>query len=245
MACRLAGKPVLQRAPRLENQAADDEPEANRKDEAINGAAPGPKKLLFDLSITQNAAGIFGSPRLTKRATEEHRIAKAEKMTAAESAMASKQATVEDVLDAEAPPRGTLEAGPSQAKKHVAALDPATLREHDDGRTKRLKPGAVDEVPLGLRCTTASKPDEQQAKLAPQVGNAIAVAKCSSCLDMHPSRDMLQLLCKGDGHGEYHAYCRDCLKGPCPQLGIHRISLLDAAIESCRYSAVHRFYLSH
>ncbi|KAL1795187.1 hypothetical protein ACET3X_007003 [Alternaria dauci] len=39
----------------------------------------------------------------------------------------------------------------------------------------------------------------------------IPFATCSSCLDIHPARDTLQLSCKDDGDVEAHAYCRECL----------------------------------
>lgn len=99
MACRLAGKPVIQPEPRPGKRTADDEPETGRKSDAVNGAAPGVKKLRSGLSITQNAAGIFGIPRPHKRTAKEQLTPKAKKRAAIESAMAGKRATVKDVPD--------------------------------------------------------------------------------------------------------------------------------------------------
>jgi hypothetical protein len=216
MACRLAGEPVPQRAPPPNKRAADCEPAADHKSEAMNGSGTAAKKLRFDLSGTQMAAGP-PRPKFSiqlKRPAEEQLVSGAGKKAATESAMADKQPTVEDVPGADVP-QGTLEAGSLATKKRTAVLDPAVLRERNDGRTKRAKTDAPDGSPfLGLGGAAKTAPDLQQAKPAAPENqtNANITGTCSSCLDMHPMHDMLQLPCKDEGDRENHAYCRDCLQ---------------------------------
>jgi len=208
MACRLAGKPVPQRAPPPAKRSANDQIIAARQNEAINGPSITLGKLRFDLSGTQTAAGLPKPPAPLKRAAEEQLTPKVKKKTATESAMAGKQATVEDVPDVEAPPRGTLEAGPSKTQKRAAYMDPAILRERDDGRTKRPK----HDIECGD--LASSLDGALAAKSVPLAEKPSTVSRgtCSSCLDMHPMHDMLQLPCKDDDEPENHAYCRDCLQ---------------------------------
>ncbi|KAH4993882.1 hypothetical protein HBH95_050150 [Parastagonospora nodorum] len=211
MACRLAGKPVPQRAPPPANRSANDQTTA-RQNEAINGPVSALEKLRFDLSGTQTAAGLPKLHASLKRAAEEQLTLKIEKKAASESVMASKQATVEDVPDAEAPPRGTLEPGPSKTQKRVASLDPVVLRERDDGRTKRLRHDMEGGgVASRLYTAAATKSVSETEKAADKV-SAVSRGTCSSCLDMHPMHDMLQLPCKDENEPENHAYCRDCLQ---------------------------------
>jgi hypothetical protein len=209
MACRLAGKPVPQRAPPSNKRGPDEDV----KGEVISGTMTPAKKLRFHLSGTQtNAGSIKPTPQL-KRPAEDQMTSETDKKAATNSAIAGKQATVED-----APDQNGLAttSGPQlfAAKKHGAVVDPAVLRERDDGRTKRAKSGSVDNSSTVLDSVETAKSCVHDADSATpnDKTRAINQGTCSSCLDMHPNHDLLQLLCKDDGECENHAYCRDCLR---------------------------------
>jgi hypothetical protein len=209
MAFRLVSKPVLQRAP-PSNKGAPDE---DAKDEAVNSSTTTAKKLRPNLSGTQTDAGpIKPTPQL-KRPAENQMTSGADKKSANKSVMASKQATVENASDDD-DPNISLRPESFAAKKRTAVVDPAVLRERDDGRTKRAKSDSADNSPTVLDSVTTAKSCVHEAKLATPDGKASAIAQgtCSSCLDMHPNYDMLQLPCKDVGDRENHAYCRNCLQ---------------------------------
>jgi hypothetical protein len=190
LACRLAGVPIARRARPADGRGVGGDAEDERRSAAINGAVSGVKtdRPRVDLNGTQTPA-----PAKPDRQPAHARPVPAPDKTAdAKSSIAAKQARVEDAPEGEQTGPQTL-ISPT-AKKRVAFVDPAVLREHDDGRTKRPK---TDTYPPGPAVKPSSVPQE---------------STCSSCLDMHPKHDMLQLPCKDEGDHENHAYCRDCLQ---------------------------------
>jgi hypothetical protein len=143
--------------------------EDERRSAAINGAVSGVKtdRPRVDLNGTQTPA-----PAKPDRQPAHARPVPASDKTAdAKSSIAAKQARVEDAPEGEQTGPQTL-ISPT-VKKRVAFVDPAVLREHDDGRTKRPK---TDTYSPGPAVKPSSVPQE---------------STCSSCLDMHPKHDML------------------------------------------------------
>jgi hypothetical protein len=84
------------------------------------------------------------------------------------------------------------------SKKRTASLDPAIFRENEDGRTKRAK---LDN-PTNESLFSAHDGTAQTGTLS---------ATCSSCLDIHAARNMLQFPCRNDGDVEAYVYCCECL----------------------------------
>ncbi|KAI8940505.1 hypothetical protein NX059_004182 [Plenodomus lindquistii] len=127
---------------------------------------------------------------------------------------ASKKDLIEDVEDKDdKPPHQTM------SKKRVAFIDAAALREDEDGRTKRARIDMLtaQSTPVLEEITPASPSTigpstPTLAKAEPMVDTS-ARRTCSSCLDVHPKHDILELSCKGDDEFETHAYCRGCLEG--------------------------------
>jgi hypothetical protein len=215
MACRLAGMPVPQRAPSLNKRAADSEGEADRKRGNINGLATGAKKPRIDLNGTQTAAAPAKSIPQPERPVEQQPASATDKEAATKSAMAGKQARVEDAPDDDEQPVTSVPSSPT-AKKRVAFVDPAVLRENEDGRTKRPKTGTEDQnksTDLDGAMRRNPGTSAPQTRQDPKTkDDRFSFRTCSSCLDQHPGRDMLQLACKDKGDSNTHAYCRDCLQ---------------------------------
>jgi hypothetical protein len=185
--------------------------ENERRSAATNGAVNGVKtdRPRVDPNGTQAPAPAkpdrqYAFLKERRRLDQLRHLAQAKPVPAsdktadAKSSIAAKQARVEDAPEDEQTGPQTL-ISPT-VKKRVAFLDSAVLREHEDGRTKRPKTG-TEEPEEPLRPGTAVNPSS-----VPQEST------CSSCLDMHPKHDMLQLPCKDEGDHENHAYCRDCLQ---------------------------------
>jgi hypothetical protein len=205
MACRLAGVPVPQRAAPSNKRAAVDEPVTAGRGDAL-------KKPRTDVAGTKTA------PPATKAVLSNKRPAE-NQLTPSKGAIGSgtpdsnyKRPRVDDGL---AEP---LLTSATTTNKRAAHLDPATLREDEDGRTKRTKMDKQEgQAGFGLDgavVATASKVSilqktEDQGKV-----NVAALDKqlCSSCLDLHAKHDMLQLSCNGNGESNKHAYCRECLQ---------------------------------
>lgn len=192
MACKLAGLPVPQRAPAPTKPAANSQDEAARQSTAISKAPAAAYIARVGLGVSQVAPP---PAMLLKRAAPLQLTSGTDKKAATQSTMAGKQATVEDAPDEDAVGAKSLLVT-TTAKKRVAFVDPAVLREQEDGRTKR------------------GKPDEADASSSATLENSDIINKgtCASCLDLHYRYDLLQLGCKDEGDLETHAYCRDCLQ---------------------------------
>jgi hypothetical protein len=93
---------------------------------------------------------------------------------------------------------------PGGLGKRPAYSDPAALREREDGQTKRLK--------TGENCEEQLVNSDGNGNAKEKVG-AATHAVCSSCFDLFPKFDVLQLSCKDLGEFDAHAYCRECLQG--------------------------------
>jgi hypothetical protein len=112
--------------------------------------------------------------------------------------------------------------------------DIAVLVEDEDGNTKMVKLSDLASMLGfdGLITVTSTlcvdladrpEPDDDAVPSSPatvcgsnniKAEDEVAVIRhgtCTSCLDMFPESDMLQLSCKGAGDTEAHGYCRDCL----------------------------------
>jgi len=207
MACRLAGKPVPQRAPPTNKRAADGDTDADRKSDTLNGSATGIKKPRVDLFGSQTSAPV-------KRRAEDQLTPEGKKTdTNAPKVSNFKRARVEDDTEDETS-LAPQQAVDSASKKRVAFVDPAVLREDADGRTKRAKTDDTKEHShFGLDGAAVATPRPSVTPF--DFRNALGVdskTTCSSCLDEHPNHDILQLPCKDEGDGEKHAYCRDCLQ---------------------------------
>jgi hypothetical protein len=163
---------------------------ADQKPEALNGNTLTEKNLLFDL------IGLQTAPSKAEKAPGKKRPAEDDLRSTMEPNNL-KRARVDNVDDEDSDSI-LPEAGTTTQKKRSARLDPAILREDEDGRTKRVKLDKLVDVPL-----LVGRDQSAQA--------ATLSATCSSCLDMHATRDMLQLPYKDDGDDEPHAYCRECL----------------------------------
>jgi hypothetical protein len=214
VACRLAGVPIPRRATAPNQRAADSDGEAERKSESINGPASGAKKLSINLNSTETAAAPVKPTPQAKRPAEEQLESTLNKKAALKSEMAGKQPRVEDTVEEDKQTARRTLASPT-TKKRVAFVDPAFLREDEDGRTKRCKHDTEDQEGLsGLDTATTAESTLRQHASATQhkEDNLRHDGICSSCLDMHPKHDMLQLTCKDEGDRENHAYCRDCLQ---------------------------------
>ena len=200
MACRLAGVPVPKRVAQSNKRAADGEADADGKSEAVSGPMSGVKKPRVDLNGTQTSAPPPKPSVLVKRPAEDQLT------PGGKNASNFKRARVED--DTEGDPRtATPQSKPPASSKRVAFIDPAVLREEADGHTKRAKSDTTQENPrVGLDGGTVARPTA-----VPTPSSGDGKTKCSSCLDEHPKRDMLQLPCKGKDESDTHAYCRDCL----------------------------------
>ena len=100
------------------------------------------------------------------------------------------------------------------SKKRAAYIDPAVLREQDDGRTKRVKlqqsepPQIACDDKVTAKTASPARPADSGSVLNEE---NLAGGLCSSCMDMYPNRGLLQLGCKGKHDSETHAYCRDCV----------------------------------
>lgn len=81
--------------------------------------------------------------------------------------------------------------GPSATvvpKKRVAFVDTPTLREDEDGKTKRLKLSSFESTALS------------------------AFSTCCSCRDEFPRGATVELACREDERSPPHAYCGDCIR---------------------------------
>jgi hypothetical protein len=206
MACRLAGMPVPQRAAPSKKRVVVDEPVAAGKDEAI-------KKPRTDVTNTKTAPPATKAVLSNKRPAEDQLTpSKGDAIGSGKVNSNYKRPRVDDSL---AEP---LLTSTTTTNKRAAQLDPATLREDEDGRTKRTKTNDSEgQAGFGLDgavVATASKVSilqktEDQGKV-----NVTALDKelCSSCLDLHAKHDILQLFCNGNGESNKHAYCRECLQ---------------------------------
>ncbi|KAG9188181.1 hypothetical protein G6011_02104 [Alternaria panax] len=189
MACRQAGKPVPQR-PAVLHRRTVHEGAANQNSKAVNGKTLSDKYLCFGLTGMQTILSKTKLVPAKKRPAEDDQSST---LTPTDF----KRARV-DEGDDEDGTSVTPYASKTSSKKRAAPLDPAILREDEDGRTRRVKlDKPADEPLLGDRVQSAEA--------------EILFATCSSCLHMHATRDVLQLPCKDDGDVEVHVYCRECL----------------------------------
>jgi hypothetical protein len=209
MACRLAGMPVPQRAPPSNKRAAEGEAHKNHTSDVANEPVSGVKKARVNLNDTQTKMASSEPSILTKRSPGEQLVAGADKTASFPSATTGKQA--QDVEDPKRNgPMVTLPSNSATPIKRVAFVDPAVLREDEDGRTKRAKPDTPKEdsrCDLGGAILASST-----SQAIPSAISAIQNGTCSSCLDIHRKHDMLHLPCKDEHGQESHAYCRDCLR---------------------------------
>ncbi|KAH7061719.1 hypothetical protein BKA63DRAFT_588339 [Paraphoma chrysanthemicola] len=222
MACRLAGKPVPQRAPQSKTGN-----EAERAGSAtkgtLNGAA-GLKKPRIDVAGTQTAEALSKHPLTVSKPlhsstsgkrTAEVQLTRSSDQTATPSQVATeKRARVDDETEEDKLAEAAALKS-ANAKKRVAFLDSAVLREDADGRTKRTKLDERKEgQPFGLDSATNGAPITAAASTAPKGASGPSdpvTATCSSCLDEHAKRNMLELSCSDEPNTERHAYCRECL----------------------------------
>jgi hypothetical protein len=200
---------------------------------SVSGPPSGVKTLGIDLNKTQTGAVLPPKPSVpvdgppssgktpgidaitaqkwasqaklwvpVKRPAENQMTSGVEKKTATNGAMAGKQARVEDAPDDDISAPTNSDA----SKKRVAFVDPAVLREVEDGRTKRTKVDATNAKAGfdvdGTRVVGNNKSEKDMNHLS----------TCLSCMDRHPQRGMLHLPCKDKYSSETHAYCRDCLR---------------------------------
>jgi hypothetical protein len=208
MACRLAGKAVPQRPqhPVVPIQPGVPRAVAAQRSAAICSNTTDDEHFQVDLSGTQ-IAPTGASPQQGKKrsANDEPRPALASSNF--------KRARVDDGED-EYKNSVTPSTHASTPKKRTAYVDPAVLREDEDGRTKRTKldPEAsdppTDNTTAPLSSDTIGEPEHVRTIAKSGV---IMSRTCSSCLERIPLRDMLQLPCKDKADIEAHAYCRDCL----------------------------------
>jgi hypothetical protein len=210
MVCRLAGVPVPQRAAASNKRAAVNEPVAAGRGEAV-------KRPRTDVVGTKTAPPGTRAILSNKRPAEDQLTSsKGDAIGSGTVDSNYKRPRVEDGL---AEP---LLTSTTTTNKRAAHLDPATLREDEDGRTKRTKmdkqegqagfglDGAV--VATASKVSILQKTEDQGKVNVPTLDQIL----CSSCLDLHAKHDMLQLSCNGNGNGNgesnKHAYCRECLQ---------------------------------
>ncbi|KAF1842825.1 uncharacterized protein K460DRAFT_290154 [Cucurbitaria berberidis CBS 394.84] len=207
MACRLAGKPVPQRPAVLNKRPGDEEAAADQRAEAVNGTSTGSKELCVSLDGSQTAGPQLQPQTLRKRPIEEQLVSE-------QNNGASKKAHIDDEADETTAPQPRPR--PATPNKRTAFLDPAVLREIEDGRTKRARrEEPVDWPRLGLDGVVTTAPatvDPSSIDKGKGKADPATQGTCSSCLDMHPTYNMLQLPCKEDGEMEPHAYCRECIR---------------------------------
>lgn len=208
-ACRLAGVPVPQRATPSNKRAAADEPVAAGRSEAV-------KKARTDIASTKTAP-----PPTTAAATSSNKRPAEAQLTPGTNAGAIGSGTTGSNykrLRVDDGPDETLLTSTPSKNKRATYVDPATLREDEDGRTKRNKTevleGQTESGLDGVVIAAASK-----ISVLPNTGengkgraDAVDKHKCSSCLELHASYDLLQLACDRGGEPQKHAYCRDCLR---------------------------------
>ncbi|KAI4680294.1 uncharacterized protein J4E84_007942 [Alternaria hordeiaustralica] len=140
MACTLAGQPVPQRPVVSVDNGVHNNAAAQRQ-EPIDHRTLASNNLRFDLSGTQIAPSRVELLHNKKRPAEDDA-----RPTSASSNF--KRARVDDVDDED---RNSITpyTHNSTLKKRTARVDPATLREEDDGRTKRTKlDPQVDAAPV-------------------------------------------------------------------------------------------------
>jgi hypothetical protein len=244
MACRFAGRPVPE-CPTVSNKRAANGHDADEKAKSVNGNTLAIKKLRFDLSSTQTASSKLEPQPSKKRPA-------ADDLRPAPPTSYFKRARVEDTEDQGEKPVASR-VRPITPNKRTAFVNPAVLREDEDGRTKRVKltrvsPGVTIEDEDGLTRTVkksdlasvlgldgmvtvaavtsvdpSDTPEPDGALSSPNIvcgsdheetKDRVAATRkgtCTSCLDMFPKGDMLQLPCRDDGDTEAHGYCRDCL----------------------------------
>ncbi|KAH7068557.1 hypothetical protein FB567DRAFT_565247 [Paraphoma chrysanthemicola] len=222
MACRLAGKPVPQRAP-LFNTGNEAERAGSAAKATLNGAAEGLNKSRADAAGTQTTSALSKQPftvskplhpSTSGKRTAEEQLTRSSDQTAAPSQVATgKRTRVDDETEEDKLAEvAALES--AKTKKRVAFLDPAVLREDDD-RTKRTKlDERKDDQPTGLDNAskgTSSTAAVSTASTGVSGPSTPVMATCSSCLDQHAKRDMLELSCSDESNTERHAYCRECL----------------------------------
>lgn len=202
MACRLVGLPVPQR-PVVSNDHGAHRIAADKQFEGVNGMTPAQKPLRFRSVATQSA------PTKTKPPAGNS-------WWPALSLDSFKRARVEDADD-EDKNSFTPHAHGSTVRKRYAYIEPAVLREENDGRTKRTKRTKLElqasTTPVDATISVASSDAiNKEGHGLPAAGSgAILSHRCSACLDMHPIQNTIKLQCKNAGDAEAHAYCHDCL----------------------------------
>ncbi|KAI4622748.1 uncharacterized protein J4E87_006315 [Alternaria ethzedia] len=207
MACTLAGQPVPQR-PVVSADNGVHNNAAAQKQEPIDHRTLASDNLRFDLSGTQ-VAPTRPEPQQGKK-----RLAEDDPKPAPASSN-FKRARVDDADDRDKN-SVTPYTHESSLKKRAACVDAAILREKDDGRTKRTKLDPQAETAPIADATKVPSSDTVCEKEHVQTGakpDLVLSRTCSSCFDMHPIRDTIQLQCRNTGDAERHAYCRDCIMG--------------------------------
>ncbi|KAI4610302.1 hypothetical protein J4E80_008066 [Alternaria sp. BMP 0032] len=204
MACTLAGQPVPQRPVVSVDNGVHNNAAAQRQ-EPIDHRTLASSNLRFDLSSTQIAPSRLEPLHSKKRPAEDDA-----RPTSASSNF--KRARVDDVDDED---RNSITpyTHNSTLKKRTARVDPATLREGDDGRTKRTKlDPQVDAAPVAdathVPSSETVKQDHAPTGTEP---NLVVSRTCSSCFDMHPIRDTIQLQCKEELETPNRTYCSNFL----------------------------------
>jgi len=204
--------PVPRRAPPPNNPLAGGKTENNSRSNAINDSSSGNQRPRIDLNGVQATAP---QPKLsvpTKRAAESQ-LTSNNTDTASKGIEGSafKRARAEnDVKEAIT----TVTPHPTpDAKKRVASVDPATLREEADGGIKRVKAVHTNETSTSeLAVTAARKPSVLDPVSCVDATTTTATnSTCHSCQNPYPACYMLQLSCKGVDGPKTHAYCGDCL----------------------------------
>jgi len=199
MACSFAGLPVPQR-PAATNDHGTHRNAADQQSEGVNGGTLAQEAPRFSSVGTQTA------PTKTKPPVGNS-------WWPALSLNSFKRSRVEDADD-EDKNSFTPYTHESTLKKRTACVEPAALREEDDGRIKRTKLGSEASTTLtnATANVASSGTIRNEDHGLPAAGSGTIMSrKCSACLDMHPIRDTIQLQCKNTGDAEAHAYCRECL----------------------------------
>ncbi|RYO67200.1 hypothetical protein AA0113_g4882 [Alternaria arborescens] len=189
LACRLAGKPVPQRLA-VQHARTVYKNVADQKSEPVNDKTIADKNLHSDLTSMQTKPSKNGLLSGKKRLAEDD-------LKPDLGSNSFKRARVDDAKD-EDDNSITPHIRTTTSKKRTASLDPAIFRENEDGRTKRAK---LDN-PTNESLFSAHDGTAQTGTLS---------ATCSSCLDIHAARNMLQLPCRNDGDVEAYVYCCECL----------------------------------
>ncbi|KAF1937428.1 hypothetical protein EJ02DRAFT_55753 [Clathrospora elynae] len=149
---------------------------------------------------TQTAALSLEPPSSKQRPADE--------ATSDEAVSNYKKARVEDAKNEDSKP-ATPQARPTTPSKRTAYIDPAVLRENEDGlkRIKLSELAGIYRLDGIVNASSLSTIDGDKSNPDP-----VRYGTCSSCLDIQLGDDMLRLSCKDEDDTGTHAYCRHCLR---------------------------------